>query len=122
MRLWCRYLSWLQRCAGKLPAQGCLWLLPMLLGWFGWQLWQGVTGIGLLPAMLAVLWCLLGLLMHQLFAAPLPVKPAGSVWRRFGWYIRLGLYQLAALLFLLLTLVCLFWSAKLLSVILRAGL
>lgn len=104
-----------------MPVRLCPVLLPLLAGWFAWLLWQGETGVRLLPAILAALWCLLALLMHQLFAGPLPVKPAGSVWRRFNWYARQALHQLMALLFLLLVLVCLFWSAKLLSVILRAG-
>lgn len=122
MRWWNRYLSALQYVAVNIPARLCLALLPLLLGWSAWLLWQGVSGLGLLPGILALLWCLLAALLHQLFASGLAAKPDGSCWVRMRWYLRLGLYHLLALLFLLLLLICLFWSAKLLSVILRAHL
>lgn len=119
MSLWQQYIAQLHWLAGRIPTGlSQLWLLLAGAGLL-WQLWQGQSGWQLLPFALAMLWGLLLLLMQQLFALALPVKPAARFISILWWYLRLIVRHLLAFGFAALTLCCLFWSLKLLSVILR---
>lgn len=120
MKYWRRYLHFLAQWAAWLPASwlafgSCLALLLLL-----WQLMRGAAGIVMLWPALLLLWLLLALLLQQLFHhAPSPRPPKGWL-VLLRWRLLQALRQLLALLFLLLLLASLFWSLKLLSVILRA--
>lgn len=119
MNPWQQYIKQLHWLAQRIPAGLCqLWLL-ITGGGLLWQLGQGQSGVHLLPFALAILWGLLLLLMQQLFATLLPMKPAKGFFSIILWYLRLIGRHILAFGFVILTLSCLFWSLKLLSVILR---
>ena len=120
MKFWQRYLYRLHKLAGYLP-EALLQLSAVLCGFMLlWQLYVGVHGTGLLWSALALLWLLVLLLLRQLFRRQVS-KPASAHWlARLRWRLLFLLQQLLAFGFLLLLLSCLFWSLKMLSVILRA--
>lgn len=104
---WCLRLCWL----------GCC----LALGWGCWLLWQQAAGVRLVPVLLLLCWCLLGLFM----AYSLPLSPPQmrgrrwSDWCRQQWY-RLKLHSLAWLILGLLLLSAL-TSLKMISLLLRQG-
>jgi hypothetical protein len=105
--LWLRRLCWL----------GCC----LALGCGCWLLWQQAAGIRLVPVLLLLCWCLLGLFVT--YSLPLcPPQLYGrrwSDWCRLQWY-RLRLHSLA-LLILVLVLLSGLTSLKMISVLLRQG-